>query len=81
MTDETIARLRITLNDTDPSIWRVVDVPLTASLKMLHDIMQAAMGWQDYTSGSSRPEIAATACKIPSGPMTSSPPRTSSSRH
>ncbi len=48
MTDETIARLRISLNDTDPEIWRVVDVPLTASLKMLHDIVQAAMGWQDY---------------------------------
>lgn len=47
MTDETIARLRITLNDTDPEIWRVVDVPLTASLKMLHDIIQGAMGWQD----------------------------------
>lgn len=48
MTEETITRLRITLNDTDPEIWRVVDVPLTASLKMLHDIIQGAMGWQDY---------------------------------
>ena len=48
MTDETIARLRITLNDTSPEVWRVVDVPLTANLKMLHDIIQAAMGWQDY---------------------------------
>ncbi len=48
MTDETIARLRISLNDTDPEIWRVVDVPLTANLKMLHDIVQAAMGWEDY---------------------------------
>ncbi len=48
MTDETIARLRISLNDTDPEIWHVVDVPLTASLKMLHDIVQAAMGWEDY---------------------------------
>ncbi len=48
MTDETIARLRISLHDTDPKIWRVVDVPLTASLKMLHDVIQAAMGWQDY---------------------------------
>ena len=48
MTNETIARLRITLIDTDPAIWRVVDVPLAASLKMLHDIIQGAMGWQDY---------------------------------
>lgn len=47
MTD-TIARLRITLSDTDPEIWRIVDVPVEASLKMVHDIIQAAMGWQDY---------------------------------
>lgn len=45
---ETVARLCITLSDTDPAIWRTVDVPVEASLKMLHDIIQAAMGWQDY---------------------------------
>lgn len=47
MTD-IVARLRITLSDTDPAIWRSVDVPVEASLKMVHDIIQAAMGWQDY---------------------------------
>ncbi len=47
MTD-TIAHLRITLSDTDPVIWRQVDVPVEANLKMIHDIVQAAMGWQDY---------------------------------
>jgi len=47
MTD-TVARLRIVLADTDPAIWRAVDVPVEASLKMVHDIIQAAMGWQDY---------------------------------
>ena len=47
MTD-TVARIRITLADTDPSIWRRVDVPVEASLKMLHDVIQAAMGWFDY---------------------------------
>lgn len=45
---ETIARLRITLSDTEPAIWRIVDVLVEASLKMVHDIIQAAMGWQDY---------------------------------
>ena len=45
---ETIARLRISLSDTDPEIWRVVDVPVEANLKMIHDVIQAAMGWQDY---------------------------------
>jgi len=45
---ETIARLRISLDDIEPEIWRIVDMPLTGSLKMLHDVIQAAMGWQDY---------------------------------
>ena len=48
MTDESIARLRISLADTEPEVWRRVDVLPTASLNMLHDITQAAMGWEDY---------------------------------
>lgn len=47
MTGETIARLRISLEDWEPEIWRVVEVPAEASLKMVHDVIQAAMGWQD----------------------------------
>jgi hypothetical protein len=47
MTDQ-IARIRISLCDIEPEIWRRVDVPLEASLKMLHDIIQRAMGWMDY---------------------------------
>ncbi|MCX8477113.1 MAG: plasmid pRiA4b ORF-3 family protein [Sphingomonas sp.] len=43
-----VARIRISLIDTAPEIWRRVDVPLEASLKMLHDIIQGAMGWMDY---------------------------------
>jgi hypothetical protein len=43
MSTENIARLRIVLNDIEPVIWRCVDVPVTSSLKMLHDIVQAAM--------------------------------------
>jgi len=45
---ENIARLRIVLSDVEPEIWRAVDVPLGASLRMIHDIIQAVMGWQDY---------------------------------
>lgn len=45
---ETIARLHIALADTDPSIWRRVEVPVDANLKMLHDVIQSAMGWRDY---------------------------------
>lgn len=45
---ESIARLHIALADTDPLIWRRVDVPVDANLKMLHDVIQGAMGWLDY---------------------------------
>ena len=47
MSAETVARLHIVLNDIEPAIWRRVDVPVTASLKMLHDVVQAAMGWEN----------------------------------
>ena len=43
-----IATLRIELNDSDPLIWRVVEVPTSITLKVLHDIVQTAMGWLDY---------------------------------
>ncbi|MCJ2041968.1 plasmid pRiA4b ORF-3 family protein [Methylobacterium sp. J-059] len=43
-----IARLRITLDDTEPTIWRTVEVPLAASLKLLHEVIQAAMPFQNY---------------------------------
>ncbi len=47
MTAETIARLRITLEDIHPAIWRRVEVPTAFSLKSLHDVIQAAFGWED----------------------------------
>src|SRR5215470_8901218 len=43
-----IATLRIELQDTDPVIWRQVEVPTSATLKVLHDIIQAVMGWFNY---------------------------------
>ena len=45
---EPIAHIHIALNDIEPEIWRRVAVPLDLSLKGLHDIIQAVMGWQDY---------------------------------
>ena len=48
MTAETISRLRISLDDIRPEIWRVVEIQTSASLKAVHDVIQAAMGWQDY---------------------------------
>ena len=35
------------MRDTDPVIWREVEVPTSITLQVLHDIIQAAMGWDD----------------------------------
>jgi hypothetical protein len=43
-----IATVRIELCDTDPPIWREVEVPTSITLKGLHDVIQAVMGWFDY---------------------------------
>ena len=43
-----IATIRIELRHTDPLIWRQVEVPTSITLKVLHDIVQAVMGWFDY---------------------------------
>lgn len=44
---ETIARMRISLLEIMPEIWRRVEVPANAHLKGLHDVIQAVFGWQD----------------------------------
>jgi len=43
-----IATVRIELLHSDPMIWRQVEVPTSITLKVLHDIIQAVMGWVDY---------------------------------
>jgi hypothetical protein len=43
-----IATVRIALKDSDPPIWRMVEVPTSVTLKVLHDIIQVTMGWFDY---------------------------------
>lgn len=45
---EEIATVRIELVDSDPPIWREVEVPTAFTLTDLHDVAQAAMGWEDY---------------------------------
>lgn len=47
MTDQ-IARVRITLDDIEPAIWRRVDLPISNSLKTLHLAIQAAMRFENY---------------------------------
>ncbi|MGA2705616.1 MAG: plasmid pRiA4b ORF-3 family protein [Isosphaeraceae bacterium] len=41
-----VYRLRITLADIEPAIWRLVEVP-DCSLGELHEVIQIAMGWQN----------------------------------
>jgi hypothetical protein len=45
MTADTIARLKITLNDVKPPVLRRVEVPFDIRLDRLHLAVQAAMGW------------------------------------
>ena len=40
--------LRTELCGSDPLIWRELEVHTSISLKTLHHIIQAAMGWFDY---------------------------------
>ena len=47
MTDQ-IARIRITLDDIEPAIWRRVELPLSNSLKTLHLAIQAVTLFENY---------------------------------
>lgn len=39
---DTIVRVKIVLEDTEPTIWRQVEVPAEMTLKDLHSVIQAA---------------------------------------
>lgn len=43
-----VFRLRISLRDIEPPIWRLIDVPESYSFWDLHVAIQDAMGWLDY---------------------------------
>lgn len=47
MTDQ-IVRIRITLDGSDPVIWRRIELPLSNSLKTLHLAVQAVMLFENY---------------------------------
>ena len=40
-------RLRVVLREVEPTVTRVIDVPVSATLPELHDLLQAAIGWTD----------------------------------
>lgn len=42
-----VLKLKVTLLDTEPVIWRQIYVPERLSLKKLHEILQIVMGWQN----------------------------------
>ncbi|MCW2805407.1 MAG: plasmid pRiA4b family protein [Propionibacteriaceae bacterium] len=39
-------RIRVALIDSDPEIWRLLEVPAALPLSQLHEVIQAAMGWR-----------------------------------
>jgi hypothetical protein len=43
-----VCTIRMELLDTDPLIWREVEVPTSITLKVLHDTIQIVMDWFDY---------------------------------
>lgn len=46
--NEPTTRLRITLDDVSPKVWRRVEVPIRMTLYELHRVIQAVMGWGGY---------------------------------
>lgn len=44
---QSIYRLRITLHDLSPEVWRRVEVPADLTLSRLHRVIQVAFGWSD----------------------------------
>lgn len=42
-----IARLKVTLKEIRPPIWRRIEVPLTYSFRQLSDVIVAAFGWSN----------------------------------
>lgn len=43
----TVHRLRVTLLDVSPPVWRILRVPSATPLSLLHTMVQVAMGWED----------------------------------
>ena len=44
---DSIYQLKVTLKDSEPPIWRRIQVPGKVNLLKLHEALQVAMGWTD----------------------------------
>ncbi|MFU8803559.1 MAG: plasmid pRiA4b ORF-3 family protein, partial [Bradymonadaceae bacterium] len=43
-----ILRIRVELDDIEPPIYRIIEVPDHLTMAALHDVIQRSMGWQNY---------------------------------
>ena len=48
MTSRIVYQIKVTLDDSKPPIWRRLLVADTTTLGQLHNILQIAMGWENY---------------------------------
>lgn len=44
----TVHKVKVALRDARPPVWRRLEVPSGITLRELHDVIQAAFGWEDY---------------------------------
>ncbi|TDD06572.1 plasmid pRiA4b ORF-3 family protein [Nonomuraea diastatica] len=44
----TVHQLKVALRDVQPPVWRRIQVPSAARLWDLHNVIQIAMGWQNF---------------------------------
>jgi len=42
-----LLRLKVSLVDSDPEIWRLLEVDAALTLEQVHDVLQIAMGWRN----------------------------------
>jgi hypothetical protein len=44
----TVHQLKISLEGVEPTVWRRVQLRSTDTLARLHEVIQIAMGWENY---------------------------------
>jgi len=65
---ETILRIRVHLVDSEPEIWRLLEVDASLRLDQLHQVLQIAMGWENahlHAFSEAPPYSASPSRKVP----------------